>query len=209
MNDTQKSEGVKVLRIPLSQIELNKGQIEGLPKNPRFIRDEKFAKLVQSITDNPEMLDLRELLVYPYNGKYVLIGGNMRYRALQELKYKDAPCKVIPQSATVEQLKAYTLKDNSGFGQWDFDLLANEWDVELLDMCAIDVPNLNMEDFADAQELSDKSANELGDAKEHTNLNIQLESSEEYATVIDTIMSFDDDLRLGLLKALGLSDGGK
>jgi hypothetical protein len=77
----------------------------------------------------------------------------MRYRALQELKFKDAPCKVIPQSATVEQLKAYTLKDNSGFGQWDFDLLANEWDVELLDMCAIDVPFVD--DVLDPDNLND------------------------------------------------------
>lgn len=64
------------------------------------------------------MTAMREILVYPMsNSKYVIIGGNMRYRAMKELKYKEAPCKVIPQVATTEQLKAYTLKDNSGYGE--------------------------------------------------------------------------------------------
>jgi DNA modification methylase len=117
------------IMLKLSGIEPNKGQIDGLPKNPRFIKDDKFKKLVKSIEDKPEMTAMREILVYPMpNGKYVIIGGNMRYRAMKELKCKEAPCKVIPQEATTEQLKAYTLKDNSGYGEWDFDLLGNEWD---------------------------------------------------------------------------------
>lgn len=73
--------------LKLKDLTTNNGQIEGLPKNPRFIRDDKFKKLVRSIEDNPEMLSLRELLVYPYNGQYIIIGGNMRYRAMKELKY--------------------------------------------------------------------------------------------------------------------------
>jgi hypothetical protein len=129
------------IMLKLSDIEPNKGQIDGLPKNPRFIKDDKFKKLVKSIEDNPEMTAMREILVYPMpNGKYVIIGGNMRYRAMKELKYKEAPCKVIPQEATTEQLKAYTLKDNSGYGEWDFDLLNNEWDLSMLEDCAIDLP---------------------------------------------------------------------
>ena len=99
--------------LKLSAIEPNKGQIEGLPKNPRFIKDAKFKKLVQSIEEHPEMTAMRELLVYPLdNGKYIIIGGNMRYRAMKELGIKEAPCKVIPQDTTIEQLQAYTLKDN-------------------------------------------------------------------------------------------------
>lgn len=132
--------------IKISLIETNKGQIEGLPKNPRFIKDEKFKKLVKSIEENPEMLSLRELLVYPFNGKYVIIGGNMRFRAIKELGYKEVPCKVIPETATIEQLKAYTIKDNNGFGEWDFDLLANEWDVEDLDNWGVDLPDLEEEE---------------------------------------------------------------
>lgn len=126
--------------LKLSQLQENRGQIDGLPGNPRFIRDAKFKKLVRSIQENPEMVSLREILVYPFGGKYVAIGGNMRLKAMRDLGYKEAPCKVIPESATVEQLKAYTIKDNSGFGEWDYDMLANEWDIELLEDCAIDLP---------------------------------------------------------------------
>lgn len=103
--------------IALSKIEPNKGQIEGLPKNPRFIKTEKFNKLKKSLADHPQMLALRELLVYPFGDKFIIIGGNMRYRAMKELKYKEAPCKIIPADTSVEELKAYTIKDNSGFGE--------------------------------------------------------------------------------------------
>ena len=125
--------------IPISQIETNKGQIEGLPKNPRLIRDEHFKKLLQSIKDNPEMLYLRELLVYPHQGRYITIGGNMRLMAMRDLGYTEAPCKVIPEGTSIEQLKAYTIKDNAAYGEWDYDLLANEWDAVDLDNWGIDV----------------------------------------------------------------------
>lgn len=125
--------------LPIGLIEPNKGQIEGLPKNPRLIRDEHFKKLKKSIEDNPEMLYLRELLVYPHQGKYVVIGGNMRLMAMKDLGYTEAPCKVIPEDTTVEQLKAYTIKDNAAYGEWDYDLLANEWDAQDLDDWCVDV----------------------------------------------------------------------
>ncbi len=136
------------VKLKLSAIEPNKGQIEGLPKNPRFIKDAKFKKLVQSIEEHPEMTAMRELLVFPLdNGKYIIIGGNMRYRAMKELGIKEAPCKVIPQDTTIKQLQAYTLKDNSGYGEWDFDLLASEWDLSMLENCAIDLPDYNVADL--------------------------------------------------------------
>lgn len=77
MDDT-----VQSVMLPLSKIEQNKGQIDGIPKNPRLIKNDKFKKLVQSIREDQEMLRYRELLVYPLNGKYVIIGGNMRYAAM-------------------------------------------------------------------------------------------------------------------------------
>ncbi len=86
------------------------------------------------------MLALRELLVYQQGKQYVIIGGNMRYEAMRELGYTEAPCKVIPADATTEQLRAYTLKDNSGYGEWDWDLLSNQWDMEELDAAGIDLP---------------------------------------------------------------------
>ena len=137
----KKTSVLQAVVLPLANLETNTGQVEGLPQNPRLIKDEKFKKLKKSIEDNPEMLALRELLVYPIGGgKYIIIGGNMRYAAMKELGYKDAPCKVIPEETSVENLRAYTIKDNSGFGEWDMDMLANEWDVELLDLWGVDIP---------------------------------------------------------------------
>lgn len=116
--------------ISISEIEINKGQIYGLPKNPRFIRDERFNALKHSIEEAPEMLSLHEIFVYPHEGKYVVIGGNMRLRACKDLGYKEIPCKIIPKETPVAKLREYTIKDNESFGQNDWDLLANEWDSE-------------------------------------------------------------------------------
>lgn len=130
---------IQSVMIPLSKIEPNKGQIEGLPKNPRFIRDEKFEKLKQSIQEDMEMTALREILVIEHDGKYVIIGGNMRYRAMEDLGLKEAPCKVIPADTDVQKLKAYTIKDNAGFGDWNWDDLANEWADDPLNDWGVDV----------------------------------------------------------------------
>jgi hypothetical protein len=126
--------------IKITKLVGNTGQIEGLPKNPRFIRDDKFAKLVQSIKDDPEMLDLRELLVIPHGKEYVVIGGNMRLRAMIECGHKEAPCKVLDKATPPEKLRAYAAKDNVGFGEWDWDALANEWDAGELSAWGLDLP---------------------------------------------------------------------
>lgn len=126
--------------IQVAELEVNKGQIYGLPKNPRFIRDERFAALKKSIEDAPEMLNLRELLVYPFRGKYVVIGGNMRLKACEELGYTEVPCKVLPQETPVAKLREYTIKDNEAFGQNDWDILANEWDDEELASFGMELP---------------------------------------------------------------------
>lgn len=130
---------VQSVMLPLSKIEANRGQIVGLPKNPRVIRDAKFQILKKSIEEDPEMTALREMLVVEYGDKYVIIGGNMRFRAMQDLGIKEAPCKVIPADTDVEKLKAYTIKDNAGFGEWDWDDLANEWGDEPLSDWGVDV----------------------------------------------------------------------
>lgn len=152
--------------IKLSLIEPNNGQIEGLPKNPRFIKNDKYEKLKKSLEEHPQMLALRELLVYPHGDKYVIIGGNMRYRAMKELKFKTAPCKVISASTSVDDLKAYTIKDNSGFGDWDFDLLANDWDSDDLDDWGIDLPVFEDEDKDEQKEAEEDDFDEETDKVE-------------------------------------------
>jgi ParB-like chromosome segregation protein Spo0J len=136
-----KVELLKSQNIELSKLETNKGQIEGLPKNPRLIKDAKFEKLKKSIEDNPEMLGMREVLVYPHGSKYVIIGGNMRFQACKELQFVTVPCKILDKDTTAEQLRAITIKDNVGFGEHDWDLLANEWDSIELEEWGLEVPN--------------------------------------------------------------------
>jgi len=136
----QKIEIIKSKLIPVSSIEQNKGQVDGLPKNPRLIKDAKFEKLKKSIGDNPEMLGARELIVYPYNDKFVIIGGNMRFTACKELGYKELPCKVLPADYSAEQLRAITIKDNVAFGENDWENLANEWDIVELDDWGLQLP---------------------------------------------------------------------
>lgn len=98
MNTTKKKQTQANKKIPLSEIELNEGQLNGLPSNPRFIKDEKSASLVRSLQESPEFLKARPLLVYQMkNGKYITIAGNMRLRALRELGAKDVPCYVFPK----------------------------------------------------------------------------------------------------------------
>lgn len=131
----------KIIILPLDDIEVNEGQLEGLPSNPRSITREKMELLKTNITDYPEMLSLRSLLIYPIDdSKYILIGGNMRYRALKELGYTEAPCIIIPKETSIEQLKAYTIIDNNGFGKWSWDMLANEWDELQLVEWGVDLP---------------------------------------------------------------------
>lgn len=124
---------IEVKEIDLSLLEPNKGQIEGLPKNPRLIKDARYKKLVQSLKDSPEFIKLRELIVYPFNGKYVVIAGNQRLSGLREIKAETAPCKILPIETTVEKLKEYTIKDNVSFGEMDWEIVENEWNAEELE----------------------------------------------------------------------------
>lgn len=134
--------------LPIAQLEENKGQIDGLPANPRNIQPDKLAKLKRSILDNPEMLQLRGILVYPHGDKYVVIGGNMRLRAMVELGMTSAPCVVIPSHVTADKLRAYTILDNSSMGEWDWQAIQlDEWDTAQLDDWGIDLP-----DFTDQEE---------------------------------------------------------
>jgi hypothetical protein len=155
-----KIELIKSQNIALSKLETNKGQIEGLPKNPRLIKDSKFEKLKKSIEDNPEMLGMREVLVYPYGSKFVIIGGNMRFQACKDLGFTEVPCKVLEKDTTAEQLRAITIKDNVGFGEHDWELLANEWDSVELEDWGIELPvQYNSDiDYSDKNEEIDIDA---------------------------------------------------
>jgi DNA modification methylase len=117
--------------------------IKANSKNPRVIKDDKFKKLVKSIQDFPEMLEKRPLVCFTdVDGKYVVLGGNMRLKAAQEVGLKELPI-VLADDWTQEQRDEFLIKDNVGFGEWDWDQLANEWDAGKLDEWGLDVPNFD------------------------------------------------------------------
>lgn len=146
--------------IKIADLVLNNGQIDGLPKNPRFIRNERFEALKKSISDAPEMLDYRRLLVYPFGGKYVTIAGNMRLRACKELGYKEMPCYVLLETTEPKKLREYAIKDNIGFGNDDTDLLANEWDSEELAEWGYELPEWQTADDVNIDDLFEENQTE-------------------------------------------------
>jgi len=106
------------------------------PNNPRLIKDDKFKKLVQSIKDFPEMLELRPIVV---DDNFIVLGGNMRLRACKEAGLKRVPI-IKANHLTPEQQKRFIITDNVGFGEWDWDILANEWDTDQLTEWVLDLP---------------------------------------------------------------------
>ncbi len=115
--------------IHIALLDYNKGQLKGLPKNPRFFRDYRYEAMKKSIEESPEMLELRELIVFPYdNGRYIVVCGNLRLRACRELGYTELPCKVLDAKTKPKKLREYATKDNVSFGETDMDILTNEWD---------------------------------------------------------------------------------
>ncbi len=105
------------------------------PNNPRLIKDDKFKKLVQSIKDFPEMLNIRPIVV---NQDMIILGGNMRYKACKEAGLKEIP--IIITDLTEEQQREFLIKDNTSGGEWDWDVLANEWDTNQLESWGLDLP---------------------------------------------------------------------
>ena len=106
------------------------------PDNPRIIKDDKFKKLVQSIKDFPEMLKLRPIVV---DKDMVVLGGNMRLRALKDAEVKEVEV-IIADNLTDDQKREFIIKDNVGFGEWDWETLANEWDADQLGEWGLDLP---------------------------------------------------------------------
>ena len=109
------------------------------PNNPRIIKDDKFQKLVKSIQDFPQMMELRPIII---NEQNIVLGGNMRLAALKELNYKEIPKEWVKKASdlTPEQQNEFIIKDNVGFGVWDWDIIANEWDSEQLEEWGLEIP---------------------------------------------------------------------
>jgi hypothetical protein len=125
------------------------------PDNPRVIRDEKFKRLCNSIQDFPKMMELRPIVIDSDN---VVLGGNMRLRALGHLGYKDVPDSWVKraQDLTEEEKKRFIITDNAGFGEWDWDMLANEWNADDLVQWGLDVPKFEVDAIGDDEQPETK-----------------------------------------------------
>lgn len=146
-------------------------QIKPNPENPRIIKDHKFKQLVESIKSFPQMLELRPIVIDENN---VVLGGNMRLKACIEAGLKDVPV-VQAKDLTDLQKKEFIVKDNVGYGEWDWDDLANNWDEQLLTEWGLDIPNFQTDTFADLnKELS------LDDVTDSMSINLKYTEEEYY-----------------------------
>ena len=144
------------------------------PNNPRLIKDDKFKKLCQSLKDFPEMLELRPIVV---NRDHIILGGNMRYKAAKEIGLKEIPVTIA--DLTPEQEREFLIKDNTSGGEWDWEVLANEWDYEELEEWGLDVPTFATD--VDYSILDDEDLSEqLEDMQNGVKKAIQIEFEAEH-----------------------------
>jgi len=132
-------------------------EIKSNPNNPRIIKDVKFKQLVKSIQDFPQMLELRPIVIDENN---MVLGGNMRLKACIEAGMTDVPV-IHANNLSEPQKKEFIVKDNVGYGEWDWDDLANNWDVEELTQWGLDIPNFDVIDEKEQIDLSDKLKSEF------------------------------------------------
>ncbi len=157
-------------RVNIQEVRLNE-------ENPRYIKDHKFEKLVKSIKEFPQMLDLRPIVV---NQDMIVLGGNMRLRACREAGLTEVPI-IYADNLTEEQQKEFVIKDNSSFGEWDWDLLANEWDLQDLEDWGLEIPNFDT-DIEDEKDLSDQ-------LEQSFKIEIDLESEEEQEKMYNQLIN--------------------
>ena len=132
---------MEIKTVKLSEVKSN-------PNNPRIIKDDKFSKLVKSIKEFPKMLEIRPIVV---NADMVVLGGNMRLKACKEAGLKEVPI-IFADDLTEDEQREFIIKDNVGFGEWDWDMLANEWDVELLEEWGLNIPDFGITEEPAAEE---------------------------------------------------------
>ena len=171
------------------------GEVKNNPSNPRLIKDDKFRKLVKSIQEFPQMLELRPIVVDENN---IVLGGNMRLKACKEAGLKDVFI-VKAENLTEEQKQEFIVKDNVGFGEWDWDMLANEWDVDKLDEWGLNVPNYENTDI-DLDAFFEEDNRE-----KEEKFKIVLEYSEEdYNAVTEALQNYSGSKESIFYKLLGL-----
>ena len=179
---------MKITQVDIKEVKTN-------PNNPRVLKDDKFKKLVASIKGFPKMLEIRPIVV---NSDMIVLGGNMRLKACKEAGLKKVHI-IKAEDLTDEQQREFIIKDNVGFGEWDWELLANEWDSQELNDWGLDVwqapEDVNLDEFfeEDTSEQSDP-----------TNKIVLEYSEEEYEKIVAKFDSMDGSKESIVWKLLGL-----
>lgn len=171
--------------IDITKLLYNEGQIDGVPKNPRYLKESEYDKLVKSLTDSPEFLEYKPLMVYGLeNGTYVTICGNMRLRVANELRiggninFEKLPCFILKADTPIQKIKEYAIKDNVQAGNWDWDELANgDWEVEDLQDWGVECSFLKHDESANLDDFFENV--EGGDAKKEKKIEIKVCIPEE------------------------------
>jgi hypothetical protein len=180
---------MKTQKVKISEVKSN-------PNNPRLIKDDKFAKLVKSIKEFPKMLEIRPIVV---NADMIVLGGNMRLKACKEAGLKEVPI-IFANDLTEDEQKQFIIKDNVGFGEWDWDMLANEWEPELLEDWGIMIPEIFNTDDIDLDKFFEENNTERAEKNK-----IILEYSEEdYSLVINAFSKHSGSKEQIIFKLLGL-----
>jgi ParB-like chromosome segregation protein Spo0J len=162
---------MEIKTVKLSEVKSN-------PNNPRIIKDDKFGKLVKSIKEFPKMLEIRPIVV---NADMIVLGGNMRLKACKEAGLKEVPV-IFAHDLTEDEQKQFIIKDNVGFGEWDWDMLANEWEPELLEEWGLTVPNWGeTPDYSilDDEDVSDQLDDMTNGVKKAIQIEFEAEHYEE------------------------------
>jgi hypothetical protein len=167
-------------------------KLKGNPSNPRVLRDDKFAKLKASIEAFPDMLQKRPIVaVTDKDGKLMVLGGNMRLKACADLGMKEVPV-ILADEWTEEQRREFIIKDNVGFGEWDWDALGNEWKAEDLNSWGLDVPSFATQ--PDYSILDDEDVQgQLDEMRDGVKKAIQIEfEAEHYEEAYQLVKHFRD-----------------
>ena len=168
-------------------------QIKSNPNNPRLIKDHKFKQLVKSIQDFPQMLELRPIVIDENN---MVLGGNMRLKACLEAGLTDVPV-IHANNLSEEKKKEFIVKDNVGYGEWDWSELANTWEIDLLQDWGLDIPNFDNEGFSDKnKELS------LDDVTDSMTINLKY-TEDEYHIVKEALLKIAPTPEQAIWKLLG------
>lgn len=167
-------------------------EVKPNPNNPRLIKDDKFKKLVKSIQEFPDMLNVRPIVV---NKDMIVLGGNMRLKAIKEAGHTEVAVEIVDW--TEEKQKEFIIKDNASFGEWDWSDLANNWDAEELTDWGLDIPNFDNGDYSD----KNKEIN-IDDIEDSMTIKLKY-TEEEYLIVKEALSKIASTPEMAIWKLIG------